>query len=167
MIESVPYFIRLATRSDESFLWEMLYQAIYIAPGSEPLPKEIVRDAALSRYVSGWGRPDDLGFIATVSESQQPIGAAWSRLLTGDHQGYGYVDDLTPELSIALTPNWRGQGVGTRLLQHLLEAASSRYLAISLSVSSDNPARSLYERLGFAIVGVSESTLTMKKRFNG
>jgi ribosomal protein S18 acetylase RimI-like enzyme len=167
MIDLHSYFVRPATSNDEAFLWEMLYLAIFIPPGCEPLPKAIVKEPALSKYVADWGKADDLGFIAVHAESQQPIGAAWSRLLTGENKGYGYVDDETPELSIAIVPAWRDKSVGTTLLKHLIEAARFRFPALCLSVSTENPARSLYERLGFEVVALSENSLTMKMPFNG
>ena len=53
-------------------------------------------------------------------------------------------------VDIALLPPWRGQGIGTALLQALLaEAAREAAAAVQLSVDPRNPARRLYERLGF------------------
>jgi ribosomal protein S18 acetylase RimI-like enzyme len=113
--------------------------------------------------VQSWGQANDDGVKALIADTQQPVGAAWLRLLQGEGRGYGYIDELTPELSIAITPEHRGKGVGTRLLNALLERASARHAAVSLSVSDENPARRLYQRLGFAIVGREGSSLTMKK----
>lgn len=154
--------IRALTAADESFLWEMLYQAIFIPPGSVPFPRAIIHRPEISRYVDGWGRDGDSGFLA--SSESNPIGAAWMRLLTGDNAGYGYVDDETPEVTIAVVPIWRGRGVGGQLLARLLAHAALRHPAISLSVSSDNPARRLYERLGFVTVGRDGASLTMVKQ---
>ena len=95
------------------------------------------------------------------------LGAAWLRLLTGDNKGYGYVDDLTPELCISVLPESRGMGIGTQLLNQLFENVQHRYLAVSLSVSEENPALRLYRRLGFEVVnatsGQLHGSLTMKK----
>ncbi len=53
-------------------------------------------------------------------------------------------------VDIALLPAWRGQGIGTLLLQTALaEAAQASADAVHLSVHPRNPARRLYERLGF------------------
>jgi hypothetical protein len=87
------YTIRPITPADEPFLWEALYHAIYVAPGDAPPERDIVNRPALARYVRGWGDVNDLGFIAVAEENQQPVGAAWIRLLTGDNRGYGYTGD--------------------------------------------------------------------------
>src|SRR5205814_958739 len=113
----------------------------------------------IRRYVDGWGRNDDLGVVAFHPHMWELIGAAWLRLLTGDERGYGWVDDETPELTIAVLPEYRGNGVGKRLLAQLLELARPRYNTVSLSVSRENPARRLYERAGFETVAVDEYSL--------
>ena len=103
-----------------------------------------------------WGQPDDIGVIALADE--KPIGAVWLRQI----KAYGYVDDKTPELSIAVLPDYRGQGIGTRLMQELLATVRSQCAALSLSVSIDNPALRLYQRLGFEIVVMQGNSVTMK-----
>jgi ribosomal protein S18 acetylase RimI-like enzyme len=113
--------------------------------------------------VQAWGQANDDGMKAVAADRMQPIGAAWLRLLTDESRGYGYIDDRTPELSIAITPEHRGKGVGTRLLCALFERARDLHEAVSLSVSVENPAIRLYQRLGFEIVGQQGSSLIMKK----
>lgn len=58
-------------------------------------------------------------------------------------------------LNIAVAPEWRGQGLGTRLLGHVLQEADK--LGINhgyLEVRAGNvPAKRLYARHGFAVVG--------------
>ena len=65
--------------------------------------------------------------------------------------GYGFVDEQTPELAIAVVPNARGKGVGSALLEALLERARSEgYPSLSLSVDRLNKgAIALYEQHGF------------------
>ena len=156
--------IRALTLADEPFLWEMLYQALHVPPGQPPFPRNIVQQPEISHYVQGWGKADDMGFIAL--DAGKPVGAAWFRLLMGDNRGYGYVDDTIPELTVALLPEYRGQGIGRKLIHHLLEKAQSCYKAISLSVSPDNPVKQLYENLGFEVVGKNGSSLTLVKRWD-
>lgn len=154
---------RPLTQADEPFLWEMLFQAIYVPEGQPAPPREIVRLPELRIYVEGWGKPNDIGFLASIEE--KPAGAAWLRLLSGDPHGFGYVDDFTPELTIALLPEYRGMGIGSQLIAALLDAAKTRYIAICLSVSLGNPAKRLYERLGFEVIGKNEDSYTMVKKF--
>lgn len=141
----------------------MLYLAIYVPEGSQPLPQEIVFEPGLVKYIQGWGREGDLGFIAIEDGTGLPLGAAWLRLLKAANQGYGYLDDATPELTIAVKEDYRGQGLGTELLQKLLEEAPRLYSSISLSVSIGNPAAHLYRRFGFEPVGQDHSAITMRK----
>ncbi|MEO1148122.1 MAG: N-acetyltransferase [Cyanobacteria bacterium J06638_22] len=154
--------IRSLTPDDQAFLWEMLYQVLHVPEGHPALPREIVQLPELARYVQGWGREGDCGVLASNATTDQPIGAVWLRSLVGENKGYGYVDDETVELSIAVLPTYRGQGIGTQLLTHLLASACGRS-PISLSVSADNPAMRLYERFGFEIVSQSDDSFTMKR----
>jgi ribosomal protein S18 acetylase RimI-like enzyme len=161
--DSYKYPIEKITPSDEPFLWEMLYQAIYVPAGSLAPPRQIVNSPELAGYVQHWGQEHDFGLKALSANDQQPLGAVWLRLMTGENRGYGYIDDLTPELSIALLSGHRGKGIGTRLLNELFESVRDKYKAISLSVSDDNPAKKLYQRLGFEIISREGTSLTMKK----
>lgn len=144
----------------------MLYHALHVPDGHEPFPKEIVTELEIARYVLDWGKANDLGFAAIDDITQQLVGAVWIRSFKSENQGYGYVDDDTPELSIAVLPDHRNQGLGTALLNHMIAEAAKRYSGLSLSVSSDNPAKSLYERLGFEIIEQNGTSLTMMKRLD-
>ncbi len=151
--------IRALTATDEPFLWEMLYQAIYVPKGQPLPPREIIYQRPLSCYVKNWRRREgDCGFLAVAGG--QPVGAVWLRLSQGDCHGYGYVDDETPELSMALLPAFRSKGIGTQLFQRLF-ASPCIHPRVSLSVSAKNPARRLYERVGFEVVGQDGESLTM------
>jgi GNAT superfamily N-acetyltransferase len=155
--------IRPITPNDEPFLWDMLYQAIFV-PANQPKPdRNIVEQPELAKYVQGWGRQHDSGFLAFATATRQPVGAVWSRLFTGSERGYGYVDEQTPELSIAILPEYRGEGIGTKLLTRLLESFPGKYPALSLSVDQNNPALKLYRRTGFEVVKRVGTTFVMKK----
>lgn len=143
----------------------MLYQSLYVPEGGVAFARDVLTRPEIARYVQDWGRAGDLAFVAAGAGGGDLIGAAWLRLLAGDERGYGYVDEETPELGIAVLPAYRGRGVGAALLRRLLEAAGAVYGAVSLSVSSDNPAAQWYERLGFRRVGVGggASVIMLKK----
>ncbi len=118
----------------------------------------------LSRYTESWGRPGDLALIAM--EGGHRVGAAWLRRFTAGSPGYGFVDDETPELTIAVVPSRRRHGVGQELLDALLEQArAAGHGAVSLSVEDESPAVSFYERNGFEQVGHEHGALTMVRRF--
>ncbi len=57
--------------------------------------------------------------------------------------------------NLAVTPGWRGQGLGTALVRHLAAAAADRgYEQLEVAVARDNErARALYQRLGFRSAG--------------
>lgn len=152
----MEYAIRPLTTEDEPFLWQMLYEAAHLVEEGKP-PTAVMNHSELVKYVKGWGRTTDIGCVATLANSNQPIGAAWLRLLIGEDRGYGYIDDTTPELAIAVLPEYRGKGVGTQLLTDLLKAAKVSYRSVSLSTRTTNPALRLYEQLGFRAINGSET----------
>ncbi|HRW08944.1 MAG TPA: N-acetyltransferase [Caldilineaceae bacterium] len=156
--------------TDEALLAAMTYEAIYLPEGAVAPPRSIVEEPALRKYYAGFGtRAGDIGVKAVARSSGTALGAAWVRLFTKEAPGYGYVDGETPELSVAINPAYRGQGIGTLLLAQLFAAVAQEYHAITLSVWSDNPAYRLYQRLGFTLVKVEEGNpvVTMVKRVDG
>jgi ribosomal protein S18 acetylase RimI-like enzyme len=148
--------IRRGGTQEVPFMRDMLHHAYY---WRENHPE--MEDLPVARYVSGWGRPGDASVIAI--EGHFPVGAAWYRLFKASDPGYGFIDEETPELSIAVVPSRRGKGLGSELLEALLEQArEDGFKALSLSVEPDNPALKLYEKLGFRKVGESDGSWTMK-----
>jgi ribosomal protein S18 acetylase RimI-like enzyme len=159
--------LRELAPADERLLWEAVYHAIYVPEGESPPPRSIVDDPAVARYVASWGRPGDLGFAAELPSASKPLGACWVRLWSNDQRGYGFVDQATPELSLAVWPGHRGLGTGTRLLKATLGRVRQEYSAVSLSVTATNPAVRLYERSGFRQVAEQGSAIIMLWRSPG
>jgi ribosomal protein S18 acetylase RimI-like enzyme len=154
--------LRAAGHGDEPFLRKMMYEA---AAWNPDWPHEEVIEAlsnpVLARYVDGWRRPGDAGVIA--ERDGEAVGAAWYRLFTADAPGYGFVDERTPELGLAVVPLHRRGGVGTALLDALVERArEDGYPALSLSVAVHNRSRLMYERAGFVKVGEAGDSWTMR-----
>jgi len=135
----------------------MLYLALFVPPGEPPLPRSVLGNPAIARYVDGWGtRSGDSGLIALVNGAS--VGAAWLRCFPASEPGYGFVDEGTPELSVAVLPAHRGKGIGSRLVDQLLQ----RVDATSLSCDPANPAWRLYIRLGFKPLPDGRTMLRMK-----
>lgn len=73
-------------------------------------------------------------------------------------------NQLGPILSnIELYPQYQGLGIGTHLISDVIENAAQSGLPISLRVLKINPARQLYLRLGFSVIGETETHYWMRK----
>jgi ribosomal protein S18 acetylase RimI-like enzyme len=72
-------------------------------------------------------------------------------------------DDEIQVVDIALLPAFRGRGVGTMLLDELIAEADAGGRAVTLHVEASNPARSLYDRLGFGPVADGGVYLSMAR----
>jgi GNAT superfamily N-acetyltransferase len=152
--------IRPGGARDVPFLRDMLRHAFYwrTPVGDEEPP--------LTRYVTGWGRPGDRSLLAL--DEFVPVGAAWYRLFGETDAGFGFVDERTPELAIAVVPSRRGRGFGHQLLAALLDCArKDGFEAISLSVAKDNPAVHLYEDSGFEPVREEDGAVVMRASLGG
>ena len=104
----------------------------------------------LARYIAGFGRAGDAAIVAQHDASAAVVGLAWARFWTSEQRGFGWLDDATPEMAIAVAPQFRGQGCGARLIEALMTRLRAAGVArVSLSVRADSPAVRLYQRLGF------------------
>jgi len=120
--------IRPAGAADAAFLTEMLVEAAFWRlDGPRGGVEDVLREPNFVHYVAGRSQPDDLGMVA--EHEDDPIGAAWLRYFTASDPGYGFIDPATPEVSMGVVPQWRGRGVGQRLLDALIDAARRADLA--------------------------------------
>jgi len=149
--------VRRGGAQDVRFLRDMLHHAYY---WKERAPEDS-GPGPVALYVKAWGRKGDAAMIAI--DGGFPVGAAWYRLFERDRRGYGFVDERTPELAIAVVPSARGKGVGSALLEALLERARAEgHPSISLSVDRNNAgAIELYRRHGFERVAEEDDSVTM------
>ena len=65
-------------------------------------------------------------------------------------------------VQIQIVPEQQGRGFGSAILEKLLTDAVQAHVTVCLSVLKVNPARRLYERLGFRIVGQNDRAYDMK-----
>ncbi len=161
---ATSFRIRPAVAADGAFLGDMVVEAANWQQGGARPRHEVIGGTEHRRYVAGWMRPGDAGFVAEDGNGE-PVGAAWYRMLPRSDPGFGYVGTGVPELIIGVKPIWRAHGVGRALLQSLCEHARAEgYARISLSVERGNFAATLYRSEGFAVTQSGSGRDTMVKR---
>jgi ribosomal protein S18 acetylase RimI-like enzyme len=152
--------VRPAAAEDFTFLATMLGEAAVWRPDKPtPTAEQVLADGRYAQYLAGWPRRGDYGLVA---EQEGPVGAAWYRTFTEASHGHGFVAEDVPELAIAVITTRRYEGIGRRLLTDLIDASIAQgHAAISLSVAEHNPARNLYESMGFVPLEKHGTTWTM------
>lgn len=159
----MQYKIRKMDASEYPLLNAFLYAAIFVPKGAAAPPKSIIETPELQVYIADFGTGrDDLCFVAEADG--QVVGAVWCRIMPD----YGHIDDQTPSLAISVLEGYRGKGVGTALLRHMLHALAKRGCArVSLSVQKANAACRLYQRAGFSIYDENEEEYIMVTDLKG
>ena len=89
---------------------------------------------------------------APAQQLVQPIG----RLLLS------FLSEEIRLVDVALLPEFRGQGLGAALVSWVQAQANTEGKVVRLHVAPENPARRLYERLGFALVEDRQSHLLLE-----
>lgn len=141
--------IRVGTDRDSELVGRCVYLALAWNP-EEQIPdiETVLAHPEVLRYHTDWGRRGDTLVIAEAASG--PIGYAFARLFSSDDHGHGFVDESIPEMGVAVESGSRGRGIGSKLLETLhRELHELGFPAVSLSVANANPARRLYERLGY------------------
>ena len=149
--------IREIREEEFALLKDFLYEAIFVPEGAEPPGREVIDLPELRLYIEDFGsRKGDHCLVADFGG--KVVGAVWTRIMND----YGHIDDDTPSFAISLYKEYRGQGIGTRLMIDMLELLKSRgYRQASLSVQKENDAVRLYEFVGFRIVEENEQEYIM------
>jgi ribosomal protein S18 acetylase RimI-like enzyme len=115
------------------------------------------RDEELA--VFGWDDDDKDAFLRQQFEAQDaqyrtyPDASLDVIEVDGVPAGRLYVARWPEEIrimDIALLPPYRNRGIGTSLLRELLAESAASLRRLTIHVEKFNPARALYERLGFA-----------------
>lgn len=139
------YFLRRVDRVDGDFLYRL-------------------KAACLKEYVAaiwGWDEADQrrrfmAGFDPAASHIIVVFGRDVGQLAV----------DLAPEeiflAGIYLLPAYQGQGLGSQVLGDLLSAPWRRARPLRLQVLVGNPARYLYSRLGFRVIGQTDTHTIMR-----
>ncbi|WP_345991599.1 GNAT family N-acetyltransferase [Sulfurimonas sp. HSL-1716] len=124
------YFLR---SSEQKIASDMLYFAYRL----DELGKTFQDFPELGKFTEHYGLTSrDLGIY--LLKGHKIAGAAWIRLL-----------DTLPVLTIAVKPEFRGEGLGSMMLEQLLLEAAAKFEQIFVDVLKESPAVKFYERFGF------------------
>jgi len=157
--------IRKIRKSELAFLDDMLYETIYIPEGDEKPSKDVINLPEVAHYIKNFGRAGDLCLVAELND--ELVGAIWARLFSKDEPGYGFIDENTPELAMAVRAENRSQGIGKLLMEKMIQKLKEEsYKQVSLSVDKQNYASDFYLKCGFEVVESTEDSFTMVKRLN-
>lgn len=149
--------LRKLRDSETDLLKDFLYEAIFIPKGVEPPAREIIYQPELKIYYDnfGTGKAD---YCIVADDNGKVIGAVWTRIM----DDYGHVDDDTPSFAISLYKEYRGQGIGTRMMREMLALLKEKgYKQASLAVQKANYAVRMYEKVGFKIVDENDEEYIM------
>ena len=154
--------IRKIAENEIGFLKEMLYEAIFVDDGQPKLPKSIIEEPTLKKYIDNFGS-DKFDLCLVAVENGELIGACWGRLFKEKNKGYGFLDSETPELSIAIKEQYRNKGIGTKLIEAIGQLYREIEIkSISLSVDRENLSVGLYKRIGFKVMLETEKSIVMR-----
>ena len=158
-VNSLMLTLRPASSDDEPFLRALIGEIVADDLGAHSWPEAMREPLVDIQY-----RARRQGLRATY-----PDGA--ERIVLLDNVPVGWV--VTARLSdclvladIAILRTHRGRGFGAGLIRDLQSEAAGASLPLRLSVVRQNPARLLYERLGFAITGGDEIRYSMQWQAN-
>lgn len=142
----MDYRLRPTTPADDT--WQL---AIYASTRADELALTCWSDAQREAFIQQQ-------HLAQQRHYRQHFpGSICQLILVGDAVAGRLWVDARPDrlhvLDITLLPGWRGQGLGTRCLHALSHEADEAGQHLSIQVEIHNPARRLYERLGFVPEG--------------
>ncbi len=151
------YNIRKIREDEYSLLEDFIYEAIFIPEGVEPPPMEIINQPDIQVYIKIFGtEKDDICFVAEADG--KVTGAVWVR----DMNDYGHIADGVPSFAISLHKEYRNCGIGTRLMETMLDELRSRgYERTSLAVQKANYAVRMYKKVGFTVIDENEEEYIM------
>jgi ribosomal protein S18 acetylase RimI-like enzyme len=137
--------LRAATQEDADFLYDVV-------------------KATMKEYVAqvwGW---DEAWQQAYFREHFEP---SEDRIIVLEDEDIGVISVEQREGEVFLgkiyiLPEYQGRGIGSRLINDVLEQAHQRGVPVTLQVIKVNPARRLYERLGFVEVGETATHYLME-----
>jgi len=110
-------------------------------------------------YCRHWG-----GWMAAEFRNGLVLNNITMVIIAGRRAGYISVK-RTPDTiyidNIQISPAWQGHGIGSDILNRILDGSDKK--SVKLATFDDNPAKRLYERMGFSVVERKGMTVMMEK----
>lgn len=149
--------LKTITKDDESFLYE-----VYSSTRRKELDSWGWSVEQMQHFL-------EMQWCAQQISYRQQFPQASHCIITLDNKYIGrLLTEGLPEhyhlIDISILPSSQGNGVGTYLITQLQQKAQKEHKSVILQVLHTNPARNLYERLGFQVVSADEVYLKMKWR---
>lgn len=141
----LDFELRPATRSDLDFCWTIYRDAMRplteaLGPWNEASQQRLIADAVA----------DDGTSILRQHEDD----AGWLQVEETRH--------IVHLQQLFVVPAARNRGLGTSFLTWMKDRADRKHKDLTLEVMTNNPARRLYERLGFKPLSTSNNKITMR-----
>lgn len=151
------YTIREMNSYEYPLLDNFLYEAIFQRDENNFAPKSITQRPELQVYIQNFGSKQG-DYCLCAEADGKVIGAVWVRIING----FGSIDNDTPEFAISLFKEYRGMGIGTEMMKQMMEhLKEAGYSKASLAVQKDNYAAGMYRKLGFQIEAKNEEEYIM------
>ena len=144
--QPVDVTLRGTASDDEQFLFRL-----YASTREEEMAAWDWSPAQQEMFLRMQFRAWQQGLLADTSATED-------RIILRDGQPIGRMVVIRSSAEItladvALLPEYRGAGIGSKLIRELQTEAAGRSLPLRLHVVRDNRAAQLYNRLGFTVVG--------------
>ncbi len=153
-----PVTLRACTPNDEPFLAD-----VYARTRTDELAPVPWTDEQKTMFLRQQFHAQDVAYRGSYPQATFSVVE-----LAGTPIGRLYVtslgDDEVRIIDIALLPQHRGTGIGTRLIEDVVAEAQRAGRYVSLHVERWNPALALYERLGFEQAGETDVHYRMERR---
>ncbi len=140
------YSVRLATATDSAFVYHLHRSTMqdYVAQTWGEWNEDFQ-----ARMFTQWFEPSQFQIV----------------VVDGQDVGLVSVERRPTELflrTIEILPEYQNRGVGSAVIKAVLAQARAEAVPVSLQVLKVNPARQLYERLGFSVVGETTTHYLMQ-----
>ena len=137
---SSKFCLRNAIASDRKFLYEVFRAAM----------KEYITQAR-----GEWNEQRE------VAQFHRQLNISASKIIRVDGSDVGFIsapvsDGIVWIHTICILPEHQNHGIGSEIIQSVVAQAQKQKLLLHLSVLKVNPARRLYERLGFKVTQEAE-----------